>query len=223
MNRTAVLGLSFGASFLRCVYPDVNWEAFLAMNLHGLTEGYPTIPFDTSFNHINYDLDDLEAFAFTYGEGKVSGETIARHAEEYLKRLDEEVNAGFHGPRGDLLADDATDDKGYFHLSKGEYLAMFEHLCNIQRACSQSSDALAMLATTIRTFSTAGVPTTKEADALYRLAGLHADRAFEAHSIAAELTETLSERDQRKFFEQMKTNAEGRATEIADHLRGLLN
>ncbi len=48
MNRNMSLCIDNSAKLLATVFPGQNWAWFLSKNLHGLTEGYPTIPFDNS-------------------------------------------------------------------------------------------------------------------------------------------------------------------------------
>ena len=64
-NRNALFSFDRSADLLKELYPDENWFWFLTKNIHGLTEGYSTIPYDNNTSDIAYELSDIENFAVT--------------------------------------------------------------------------------------------------------------------------------------------------------------
>lgn len=202
MSHNIHLGLEYGGRFLEQLYPGVNWVWFLSKNMHGLTEGYPTIRFDNSSVAVAYDLEDLKAFAFAYGAGKFSKENISGYADAYLNQLELEDMASRLGHSfdrhsylsSDFMSAEATNDKDYFQLSSGEFFAMTERLEEILSIQEETAQALVTLATTVRAFKTPGTATSSEIDALCGIATTHARHAYDACDLLADLNQALADR-----------------------------
>jgi prophage DNA circulation protein len=108
------------------------------------------------------------------------------------------------GPRVDFLSAAATEDKGYFRLSFGEFEAMSERLDDLQDTHVEMIQALQRFAATVSVFVSGGMPTAREIDALNRLAMAHAARASEARNLLAELRGALVDRELYDLLEALR-------------------
>lgn len=95
MNRDIYMPFGRSVELLGEIYPYENWVLFLSKNLHGLTEGFDTIPFDDDIFDVWYQVGDLESFAIEFGRGSVSAEKIASFIDAEvlsLEALDRELD-----------------------------------------------------------------------------------------------------------------------------------
>ena len=65
-NREIHQTFEHSVRFLKEILPEENWVWFLSKNLHGLTEGYPTIPFYNSLKGVTYNFEEIKSFALLY-------------------------------------------------------------------------------------------------------------------------------------------------------------
>lgn len=200
MSRFDHLSLDNSARFLHSIYPSVNWAWFLSKNLHGLTDGYPTIPFDNSSETVTYGLDDLKSFALLNGDGMFSENDITHHAEHFKHQLDVEMTMAQPSrilPIGDFMSPDTTPDKNYFQLSSGELYAMtdrIEQIMDIQSNAIEDLDALAM---DIRSIGRQCIPTPNEIKEMYELADAQAEQVDYALTLLAEVLQAIEDRCER--------------------------
>lgn len=83
-NRNALLPFDFTANLLKSLYPEENWVWFLTKNIHGLTDGYPTIPYDQNVSEIAYWITDIDNFAISYGADKFSSEEVITKIDKFV-------------------------------------------------------------------------------------------------------------------------------------------
>lgn len=86
-ERNALLCFDNSTNLLKAVFPEENWTWFLTKNMHGLTDGFPTIQFDNNTSDVVYWLEDLEKFAVAYAQDSLSTEDIASMIDDHMARL----------------------------------------------------------------------------------------------------------------------------------------
>lgn len=213
MNRNMSLCIDNSAKLLATVFPGQNWAWFLSKNLHGLTEGYPTIPFDNSSEDIAYDLKDLKQFALAYGKGSLTEEQINQLAKSYLDQLDllcmlgeiDRSRMPTSSRTDNFLSENASEDRDYFSISSGEYWALTELLDEVLNTQEEVAQALVTLGTTFKVFGTEGTPTAEEIDAIKGVATSHAGRAYGAYEQLAMICQALA--DEHNYWQAKKIAA----------------
>jgi hypothetical protein len=145
---------------LRALYPSQNWTWFLAKNRHGLTDGYPKIPFDLNSEEIVYDVRDIHDFAEQFGNGKYSVEQIRHISDDYFETCNPQ------SPMTELSSilndDDGEDQLGELGqggtealaLSAREYALLVVALYEIKKQQLSSASALTVLAFSLRAAAT---------------------------------------------------------------------
>lgn len=214
MSQNPSFCIDNSAKLLASIFPGENWAWFLSKNLHGLTEGYSTIPFDNSSESVAYDLKDLKNFALAYGNGSVTEKQIDQRATGHIEKLEVMymLNAIEHrrlptSSRSDnFLSENATEDRDYFPISYGEYWALTELLQEVLETQEEVAQALVTLGTTFKVFGTEGTPTAEEIDAIKGLATSHAGRAYGAYEQLAMISQALA--DEHNYWQEKKIAAQ---------------
>lgn len=89
MNRDKYQTFEHSVELLEEIFPNENWVWILSRNLHGLTEGFDTIPFEIDEFEIMYQIADLESFAIEFGRGYISEAEIAWRIDHQFYSPDE--------------------------------------------------------------------------------------------------------------------------------------
>ena len=213
MNQNCSLCIDNSAKLLSSVFPGENWAWFLSKNLHGLTEGYPTIPFDNSSEEIAYDLKDLKQFALAYGNGSLTEEQIDQSVTSHLEKLEvmymlneiERSRMPTSSRTDNFLSENATEDRGYFSISSGEYFAMIELLSEILDKQETTAQALITLGAAFKLLGTEGGLSADEIDAFKGVACSHAGEAYLAYENIAQLNAALM--DEHNYWQEKKMAA----------------
>lgn len=213
MNQNMSFCIDNSAKLLSSIFPGENWAWFLSKNLHGLTDGYPTIPFDNSSDSVAYDFKDLKNFALTYGNGSITEEQINQHATNYAQQFDllymlSEIDRSrmpTNSRTDNFLSENASEDRDYFSISSGEYWALTELLDEVLNTQEEVAQALVTLGTTFKVLGTEGTPTAEEIDAIKGLATSHAGRAYGAYEQLAMISQALA--DEHNYWQEKKIAA----------------
>lgn len=113
MSRHIYQTFDQSVDLLDVIFPDENWVWFLSKNLHGLTEGFDTIPFSYDTYDIMYRIGDLERFAVEFGRGYISAEEIAAIIDEnYMdqEELDSELDELLCELRGEPVSSGSSEN-----------------------------------------------------------------------------------------------------------------
>jgi len=213
MSQNPSFCIDNSAKLLASIFPGENWAWFLSKNLHGLTEGYSTIPFDNSSESVAYDLKALKSFALAYGSGRVTEEQIDQHATSHIDKLEamymlneiEHRHLPTSSRSDNFLSENATEDRDYFSISYGEYWALTELLDEVLNTQEEVAQALVTLGTTFKVFATEGTPTADEIDAIKGVATSHAGRAYNAYEQLAMISQALA--DEHNYWQEKKIAA----------------
>lgn len=156
----ATVSHDHAVNILQMLFPETNWDLFLAKNRHGLTDGYPVIPYDHNCEIICYELEKLHQFAYRFGAGRYSEERIQEISKKYLDDLDctFELKSLLNDLETQLAADEGGDELGVRHegdsdaliLSSNEYANLCMKLSAIMEEQDRSRDALTTLAFSFR-------------------------------------------------------------------------
>ena len=213
MTQNPSFCIDNSAKLLASIFPGENWAWFLSKNLHGLTEGYSTIPFDNSSESVAYDLKDLKNFALAYGNGSVTEEQIDQRATSYIDELElrymlDEIDRSrmpTSSRTDNFLSSNATEDRDYFSISSGEYFAMIELLSEILDKQETTAQALVTLGAAFKLLGTEGGLSADEIDAIKGVACSHAGEAYLAYENIAQLNAALM--DEHNYWQEKKIAA----------------
>lgn len=185
-NRNAFFSFDHSADLLKEIYPEENWFWFLTKNIHGLTEGYSTIPYDNNTSDIAYELSDIENFAVTYGIGKFSAEEVGSMIDDHMTRIDLEsmlseieIKLNTNNFNSKFMSQKTVHDDGSVDLCLNnpvDWMIEIKEMSDIQ---VETCYALTTLAHAIRMVGEGMSLSKSEAEALSGIAIAQADRAYD--------------------------------------------